>query len=121
MGWRNVSNTTLLGADHKPVYNNTGTTLTTHGKAAFDQWYNTIDGTNIAQQIPFTLTGSTSGTYKYDSLTAGPPLSLGGGFFPIDDGSKYQTTFGNQGKNHNFSFTVEIRAVFTYNGCWLKS
>jgi fibro-slime domain-containing protein len=67
------------------------------------------------QQIPFTLTAGANGTYKYDSLTPGP-LSPGGGFFPIDDGSAYKTAFGNQGKNHNFSFTVEIHTVFTYNG-----
>jgi fibro-slime domain-containing protein len=110
-----VANT--LGLDFKPIYMNAAsTTLTTHGEAAFDRWFNTIEGTNIAQQIPLSLTPSTSGTYKYDSLSAGPPLSPGAGFFPIDDGSQYQTTFGNQGKNHNFSFTVEIHAVFTYNG-----
>jgi fibro-slime domain-containing protein len=108
--------TDTLGADHKPVYNNAGTTLTTHGKAAFDQWYNTIDGTNIMQQIPMTLTQNAAGMFEYNSPTAGPPLSPGGGFFPIDDGSKYQTTFGNQSKNHNFSFTVEIHTVFTYKG-----
>jgi fibro-slime domain len=106
-----------LGSDYKPVYKNaSGTTLTTHGKAAFDNWYNTVDGTNILQQIPMTLTAGANGTYKYDSLTAGAPLSPGGGFFPIDDGSAYKTAFGNQGRTHNYSFTVEIHTVFTYNG-----
>jgi fibro-slime domain-containing protein len=109
--------TDTLGTDHKPVYKNTsGTTLTTHGKAAFDKWYNTVDGTNIMQAIPMTLTANADGTYSYDSLSAGPPLSPGGGFFPIDDGTQYATKFGNQGKDHNFSFTVEIHTVFTYNG-----
>jgi fibro-slime domain-containing protein len=109
--------TDTLGQDHKPVYKNaSGTTLTTHGKAAFDKWYNTVDGTNILQQIPMTLTKNGDGTYAYDSLSAGPPLSPGGGFFPIDDGSAYQTSFGNQGKDHNFSFTVEIHTLFTYSG-----
>jgi fibro-slime domain-containing protein len=109
--------TDTLGSDFKPVYKNAGsTTLTTHGQDTFNKWYNTIDGTNIMQQIPFTLTANPDGTFKYDSLSAGAPLSPGGGFFPIDDGSKYATSFGNQGKNHNFSFTVEIHTVFTYNG-----
>jgi fibro-slime domain-containing protein len=109
--------TDTLGQDHKPVYKNaSGTTLTTHGKAAFDKWYNTVDGTNILQQIPMTLTKNGDGTYAYDSLSAGPPLSPGGGFFPIDDGSAYKTSFGNQGKDHNFSFTVEIHTLFTYSG-----
>jgi fibro-slime domain-containing protein len=116
--WNDLSIVTdTLGSDHKPVYKNTsGTTLTTHGKAAFDKWYNTIDGTNIMQQIPITLSKNSDGTYAYDSLSAGPPLSPGGGFFPIDDGSAYKTSFGNQGKPHNYSFTVEIHTLFTYGG-----
>ncbi len=106
-----------LGSDYKPVYKNaSGKTLSTHGKAAFDQWYNTVSGTNIVQQIPLTLVPNGDGTYGYDSLTAGPPLSPGGGFFPIDDGSQYKTSFGNQGRDHNFSFTVEIHTKFTYKG-----
>ena len=108
--------TDTLGKDHKPVYKASGTTLTTHGKAAFDQWYNTVDGINIMQQIPMTLKDNGNGTYAYDSLSAGAPLSPGGGFFPIDDGSTYKTSFGNQGKSHNYSFTVEIHTVFTYSG-----
>ncbi len=109
--------TDTLGSDHKPVYQNaSGGTLTTHGKDAFDKWYNTTDGTNIMQQIPLTLTPNPDGTYSYDSLSAGSPLSPGGGFFPIDDGSQYATSFGNQGQVHNYSFTVEIHTVFTYNG-----
>lgn len=110
--------TETLGADYKPVYKNaSGSTLTTHGKAAFEQWYNTVDGVNLMQQIPMTLTKSSDGkTYVYDSLSAGAPLSPGGGFFPIDDGGQYATSFGNQGKTHNYSFTVEIHTVFNYNG-----
>jgi len=43
-------------------------------------------------------------------------------FFPIDDGTQYQTKFGNQtgkdanGVSHNFSFTVEMHTMFTYEG-----
>jgi fibro-slime domain-containing protein len=106
-----------LGSDYKPVYKKaSGQTLSTHGKAAFDQWYSTVSGTNIVQQIPLTLVPAGDGTYSYDSLTAGPPLSPDGGFFPIDDGSQYQTSFGNQTREHNFSFTVEIHTRFTYKG-----
>ena len=41
--------------------------------------------------------------------------------FPIDDDGAYKTAFGNQGqdssgRSHNFSFTVEIHTIFTYNG-----
>ncbi len=114
--------TNTLGSDFKPVYSSaSGTTLTTHGKAAFDQWFNTVDGTNIMKEIPMTLTKQADGTFQYWSETAGPPLSPNGGFFPIDDGTPYATPFGNQGEDgngvsHNFSFTVEIHTVFTYTG-----
>lgn len=105
-----------LGSDHKPVYKNaSGTTLTTHGKAYFDKWYRTVSGTNIAQAIPLTLTKNADGAYEYDSQSAGP-LSPGGMFFPIDDGTQYQTAFGNQGMMHNYSFTSEIHTLFTYQG-----
>ncbi len=105
-----------LGADHKPVYKNaTGTTLTTHGKTAFDKWYRTVSGTNIAQAIPLALTKNADGAYEYDSQAAGP-LSPGGMFFPIDDGTQYKTAFGNQGMTHNYSFTSEIHTLFTYQG-----
>jgi fibro-slime domain-containing protein len=105
-----------LGSDHKPVYKNaSGTTLTTHGKADFDKWYRTVSGTNIAQAIPLTLTKNADGAYEYDSQVAGP-LSPGGMFFPIDDGTQYKTAFGNQGMAHNFSFTSEIHTLFTYQG-----
>jgi fibro-slime domain-containing protein len=106
-----------LGTDFKPVYKNPGSpTLTTHGQREFDQWYRNVDDTNIAQQIPLTLTRNAAGFYAYDSLRAGPPLSPGGGFFPIDDGTSYATSFGNQGRAHNYSFTVEIHTLFTYQG-----
>jgi fibro-slime domain-containing protein len=114
--------TDKLGEDFKPVYKNaSGKTLTTHGKDAFDKWFRTVDKTNIAQEIPITLTDNGNGTFSYDSKTAGPPLSPNGMFFPIDNGGDHATKFGNQGTDdngvsHNFSFTVEIHTVFTYQG-----
>jgi fibro-slime domain-containing protein len=115
-----VANT--LGSDGKPVYKNPGaTTLTTHGKAAFDKWYNDVPGTNyhVAYTLPLTL--NPDGSYEYDSEQSGvlydpADASQGKGFFPIDDGSAYQTPFGNQGRPHNFSFTMEIHSTFTYRG-----
>jgi fibro-slime domain-containing protein len=106
-----------LGDDFKPVYKKAdGTTLTTHGKGSFDQWYRTVAGTNVMQEIPLTLSQNAQGAYEYDSSKAGPPLSSGGMFFPIDDAGQYKTAFGNEGKEHNYSFTVEIHTVFTYMG-----
>jgi fibro-slime domain-containing protein len=112
-----------LGSDGTPVYKNMNagaTTLTTHGAAAFQNWYHDVPGTNIHVDYPLPLTPKGSGVYGYDSVTDGTPYNLagidGGGFFPIDDGSQYQTMFGNQGLPHNYSFTMELHTVFTYVG-----
>jgi fibro-slime domain-containing protein len=110
-----------LGSDGTPVYKNPGaTTLTTHGAAAFQNWYHDVPGTNIHVDYPLPITPKGGGVYGYDSVTDGTPYNLpgidGGGFFPIDDGSKYQTMFGNQGLPHNYSFTMELHTVFTYVG-----
>src|SRR6476661_1353927 len=45
----------LLGSDFKPVYANTnGTTVTTTGKANFDQWYRDVSGVNFSSQFQVT-------------------------------------------------------------------
>jgi fibro-slime domain-containing protein len=110
-----------LGADGKPVYKHPGaTTLTTHGQASFDKWYRDVPGTNIHVDYPLPITHNADGSYGYDSLVSGVAynngVDQGNGFFPIDDGSPYATPFGNQGKPHNYSFTMEIHTVFTYRG-----
>jgi fibro-slime domain-containing protein len=109
-----------LGADHKPVYAHAGgSTLTTHGQAAFDAWYHDTPGTNLTVQVPFALTALDGGTYQYDSNLSGALYDpsnpgAGRGFFPIDDGTPYATAFGDQGAAHNFSFTCEIHTRFTH-------
>lgn len=110
-----------LGSDGKPVYKTPGsTTVTTHGQASFDKWYRDVAGTNIHVDYPVPITANADGSAGYDSEKAGVPYNIGGqtgnGFFPIDDGTPYQTVFGNQGQPHNYSFTVEIHTVFTYKG-----
>jgi fibro-slime domain-containing protein len=112
--------TDALGADDKPVYKNaTGGTLTTHGKASFDQWFTDVPGTNVRVEYPLVLTEGGAGIYTYDSQTSGAPLSTDDPtrmFFPIDDGTPNATVFGNQGDPHNYSFTLELHTVFTYQG-----
>jgi fibro-slime domain-containing protein len=112
---------TTLGSDNTPVYANPGgTTLTTHGAMWFQQWYHDVPGTNIRVEYPLPIIGMSDGSYGYDSETQGAPYNVqgmsGDGFFPIDDGTPYATSFGNQGKPHNYSFTVELHTVFTYAG-----
>jgi fibro-slime domain-containing protein len=113
--------TDLLGADGTPSYKPaTGGTVTTHGASSFAQWYHDVPGTNVHVEYPLPLKPRGAGVYGYDSVTDGVPYDVpgttGGGFFPIDDGSAYATPFGNQGMVHNYSFTVEIHTVFTYQG-----
>jgi fibro-slime domain-containing protein len=109
-----------LGADGKPVYAHPGaTTVTTHGQAAFDQWFRSVPGTNIEVKYPIHLTRNADGSSSYDSAISGITLSSNDAtrmFFPIDDGTPYETSFGNEGDPHNYSFTVEMHTVFTYHG-----
>jgi fibro-slime domain-containing protein len=109
-----------LDSDGKPRYARpSGATLTTHGAAAFAQWYRDIPGTNIRVDYPLALIAGSDGTYAYDSDVQGVLYDAGGSsrmFFPLDDGSPYTTAFGDQGDPHNYSFTVEAHTTFTYHG-----
>lgn len=90
-----------LGADQKPLYAGSPTTPTTNGQMAFDQWFRDVDmvNTSVTHSIPLSDVGG--GVFTFDS----------DGFFPIDD-----LGFGNQNRNHNYHFTFEIHAEFTYEG-----
>jgi fibro-slime domain-containing protein len=122
----------FLGADRKPQYNGTDASpihLTT-GLTNFNDWYNTETNANANfsnYQVLQTLklvgqknaNGSLNGTYVFNSVTDPPygcpttmctPAPLGG-FFPLDG-----LGFGNHGRNHNFSFTSEVRYWFVYKG-----
>lgn len=118
-----------LGADGTPQYNTSasfngmpGRTATTHGKDFFDPWYHDTPGKNVVRKVPLQLTKDANGVYTYDSAVSGLPESdtvPDKGFWPIDDGSPYATTgegFGNQGLQHNYHFTVELRTKFKYKG-----
>jgi fibro-slime domain-containing protein len=111
----------VLGADGKPVYKNAaGSTVTTHGQKAFDTWFRDLPGVNIGVPYPLTLTQNpATQNYEYDSNVSGVPRDPGGTnkmFFPIDDGTPYATQFTNQGKSHNYSFTLELHTKFVYHG-----
>jgi len=111
--------TDTLGGDNLPVYANaSGQSLSTHGKAAFDQWFRDVKGTNIRVEYPLELVKDGNGNYAYDSQVSGVATSGSATkmFFPIDDGTAYKTAFGNEGREHNYSFTVEMHTKFTYAG-----
>jgi fibro-slime domain-containing protein len=87
-----------LGPDHKPVEN--PSVAASAGVQAFADWYN--DGPeNLSFALELTLMEETPGHFVYDSSA----------FFPLDDKG-----FGNQYRDHNYSFTTEIHTHFVYNG-----
>jgi fibro-slime domain-containing protein len=90
-----------LGADSKPVYAGLTGNPSTHGQAAFDQWYRNVSGVNMARELDLVLTRQADGTYRYSNSE----------FFPIDN-----ELFGNEGFGHNYHFTTEIHTNFTYRG-----
>lgn len=90
----------LLGDDDKPVYAG-GSSGTTTDQASFDQWFRDVDGVNLALPIKVTLAPEGDDSYVFDDRY----------FFPADDEG-----FGNEGRDHNYHFTVEIHASFEYRG-----
>lgn len=92
-----------LGPDQKPVYSGAMRTLTTSGRANFDTWYRDVPGINIPINVPLQLLDSpgNQGSYIFSDRQ----------FFPIDNQG-----FGNQGRNHNFHFTLEVATQFVYVG-----
>lgn len=90
-----------LGADGTPDYAPAGPTVCTTGATEFADWYHDVTDVNVAIPIEITLTDNGSGVYLYDNAA----------FFPIDGQG-----FGNEGFDHNFSFTSEIHTSFRYDG-----
>ncbi|HEY8946671.1 MAG TPA: fibro-slime domain-containing protein [Polyangiaceae bacterium] len=93
----------LLGPDDKPVYTNKPNSVSTSGAMAFDQWYRDVPSVNRATSIDLQLQPSTSraGLFVYENRS----------FFPIDG-----QLFGNQGRAHNYHFTLEASTQFQYLG-----
>lgn len=93
-----------LGSDGKPVYAHPGgKTPSTTGQADFDQWYRDVSDVNRTFLLGLHLVDN-NGVLTFSAVN---PNS----FFPLDNQG-----FGNQGENHNFSFTTEIHTAFQYNG-----
>ena len=80
-----------LGEDGVPVYADpNGTTLTTTGKASFDQWFHDTPGVNLSTPLAVQFVPLIGGL-RYDNDA----------FFPIND-----ELLGNEGREHNFHFTI---------------
>ncbi len=93
-----------LGPEDLPVYQGDPTTPTTSGAASFDEWYRYVPGVNeLVDGVVIALEPSEfdPDLYTYRSSS----------FFPIDDQG-----FGNQGRVHNYHFTLKLSTAFRYVG-----
>jgi fibro-slime domain-containing protein len=90
---------TTIGADRKPVYVGGAGTATTTGAANFNQWYNDVPGVNLSMPVNLLLTDIGGGVYQFQDTS----------FFPIDG-----LLLGNEGRSHNYHFTLELHSQFTY-------
>ena len=92
-----------LTEDGKPVYASDRPSMDTITSAeSLSQWFRNIPGINAGMPLMLTLDNGQDepgGVYSYSSNA----------FFPID-----HKLFGNQGLNHNYHFTFELRTEFTY-------
>jgi fibro-slime domain-containing protein len=93
-----------LGIDDKPVYQGDPSTPSTTGQAEFDQWYRDVDGVNErvgGVVIDLKPSDNDSKLFTYSSAS----------FFPIDG-----LGFGNEGRTHNYHFTLQLSTAFRYVG-----
>lgn len=100
---RGIVRSTIDSTTRKPVYVGPASgTLTTTGPSNFDAWYRDVSGVNSGQNLALEFAGpDANGVYTYDNQQ----------FFPIDG-----QLLGNEGQNHNYSFTFELHTVFQYRG-----
>jgi fibro-slime domain-containing protein len=93
----------FLGEDGLPVYAHSGgRTYTTTGEENFNQWYRDVPGVNYTLHKTLEIERLPDSTiWQYDNSA----------FFPIDGEG-----FGNEGRQHNYHFTLEARLEFDYEG-----
>jgi fibro-slime domain-containing protein len=93
----------VLGADDKPVYAGKPRTKSTSGAANFAMWFNDTPMVNLSQPLDLPLLPAPGevGLFTYDDRD----------FFPIDD-----KLLGNEGRGHNFHFTLQASTTFEYRG-----
>jgi fibro-slime domain-containing protein len=87
-----------LDADGKPVLDGSpGGSFTDQDD--FRQWYRDIEGVNQSKSISLNFTDIGGGVFEFSDST----------FFPIDD-----ELFGNQGRSHNYHFTLELGTTLSF-------
>lgn len=90
-----------LGADGTPVYAGERDNPSTHGDAEFFVWFHDVPGKNLSAELELELEPIAPSILAFASSE----------FFPIDD-----ALLGNEGRAHNFHFTVHLEATFRYVG-----
>jgi fibro-slime domain-containing protein len=93
-----------LGPGDKPVYAGDPTTPTTTGAETFNQWFNDVEGVNTRIEpilIPLQPSQDDPSVFVYNNAA----------FFPIDGQG-----LGNEGRSHNYHFTLEVSTAFLYVG-----
>lgn len=92
-----------LGMDNKPVYAGSAGNPSTSNQTNFDQWYNDSPASTTVNGRQLILDNTGTGDpdiFRFSDAS----------FFPLDD-------LGNTpGQNHNYHFTMELHATFTYQG-----
>jgi fibro-slime domain-containing protein len=90
----------MLDSNHLPVFKAPQGQVTS--KTTFDQWYRDVPNTNMVVTYAIPNQSSVPNEYSFSSNA----------FFPVDGKG-----FGNYGSSgHNFHFTTQIAANFTYEG-----
>jgi fibro-slime domain-containing protein len=91
-----------LGADDKPVYAGKPRTPSTSGAANFDSWFHDSP-LSLSQplDLPLLPAAEEPGLFSF----------VDDSFFPIDG-----QLLGNEGRGHNFHFTLEASTSFEYRG-----
>lgn len=91
---------TTLNGSLNPVYVGAGFYGGVTSAATFDQWYKDVAGVNLSKSVSIELVEGPAGIFKFSDST----------FYPIDG-----ELWGNESLSHNYHFTYEIAAEFTYD------
>jgi fibro-slime domain-containing protein len=91
-----------LGDDEKPVYSGDPSIFTVDSRDSFYEWYHDSPRSiAILQELALDVSAVSPGFYVYDNRN----------FFPIDN-----LGWGNEGRSHNYHFTLEAKLTFRYVG-----
>ncbi len=91
-----------LGSDDKPVYAGVGSKASTSSATNFDSWFRDVPGLNQTSRVNLQLVQEgDAALFSYSNSE----------FFPIDG-----KLLGNEGRTHNYHFTLEASTTFQYVG-----